>query len=531
MTRLFNRLRQRPHVMAGFAVLLAAALMALVGGPDILHAGSAGGGETKPSKLGLYQVSLSSGPAAAPWNAMHQRRLRITARDGTPVGGARIRITGGTLDHAHSLPTGPRASSHPGGGYAIDGLNFDRQGRWWLAFEIHAGPGPDRAEFEIQVSTAVWAGLDDDWTEDERTVLRSLWIGSLPKLPPDPSNAVADNRDAAEFGHRLFFDARLSANGRVACATCHLPELAFTDGRKRARGIGSTARNAPTIIGAAYSPWQFWDGRKDSQWSQALGPFENAKEHGVSREWVVWVVSRDADYRRRYAALFGDLPKMADAAGIDAAFANLGKSIAAYERAILPAPTKFDRYVEAVLEGRKPAPADQFNIEEIAGLRVFISDNQGQCARCHNGPMFTDNHFHNIGSQVFGADADEQGRSQGIKAALADATNCRSEFSDAPAHSCPELRFAKRTARELAGAFKTPTLRYLGRTAPYMHAGQFQTLEDVIWQYRDVPPATVGVTELKRLPMSDAQFRQIEDFLRTLDGPIRAPAHFLKPPD
>ena len=86
-------------------------------------------------------------------------------------------------------------------------------------------------------------------------------------------------------------------------------------------------------------------------------------------------------------------------------------------------------------------------------------------------------------------------------------------------------------ARELAGAFKTPTLRYLGRTAPYMHAGQFQTLEDVIWQYRDVPPATVGVTELKRLPMSDAQFRQIEDFLRTLDGPIRAPAHFLKPPD
>jgi len=74
-------------------------------------------------------------------------------------------------------------------------------------------------------------------------------------------------------------------------------------------------------------------------------------------------------------------------------------------------------------------------------------------------------------------------------------------------------------------------LRYVVRTAPYMHAGQFQTLEDAIWQYRDVPPATVGETELTRLPMSDAQFRQIEDFLKTLDGPIRAPEHFLKPPN
>jgi cytochrome c peroxidase len=145
--------------------------------------------------------------------------------------------------------------------------------------------------------------------------------------------------------------------------------------------------------------------------------------------------------------------------------------------------------------------------------------------------MFTDNHFHNIGSQEFGANEFEQGRAAGIQLALADETNCRSIFSDAPRVGCAELNFAKRRAPELVGAFKTPSLRFLSRTAPYMHFGQYKTLEDVIWHYREVPPATIGESELHSLSMSDAQFRQIEDFLRTLDGPIAAPEHFLRPPD
>jgi len=512
--------------MPRFLTLLAA----LVAAGIWSGAGAGAGAETRQSAGGHFMVSLSA-QAKTPWNAMKRWRLGLTRRDGTSVTGAAITVTGGTLDHVHALPTRPRVAADPHGGYLVEGVKFDRQGRWRLNFDIRAGGLADKAVFTIQASVAVWAELDDEWTKDELAVLRSLWIGSLPDLAPDPTNAVADDASAAEFGHRLFFDTRLSANGRVACASCHKPALAFTDGLKKARGLAATARNTPTIVGAAYSPWQFWDGRKDSLWSQALGPFENAKEHGVSRAWVVWLVARNAGYRRRYEALFGPMPAMTDAAGIDKAFANLGKAIASYERAIMPAPAKFDRYVAAILAGIKPALADQFSIEEIAGLRVFISDNQGQCVRCHNGPMFTDNHFHNIGSQVPGADAGEQGRILGIKSALADATNCRGRFSDARHASCAELRFAKRSSPELAGAFKTPTLRYLARTAPYMHAGQFQTLEDVIWQYRDVPRATVGETELTRLPMSDAQFRQIEDFLRTLDGPIRAPAHFLRPPD
>jgi len=110
------------------------------------------------------------------------------------------------------------------------------------------------------------------WSGDELASLRSLWIGSLPPLPADPSNKYADNPGAATFGQKLFFDTRFSSSSRVACATCHLPEKLFQDGTPLAHGVGTTNRRTMTIIGTAYSSWFFWDGRKDSQWAQALGP-------------------------------------------------------------------------------------------------------------------------------------------------------------------------------------------------------------------------------------------------------------------
>jgi cytochrome c peroxidase len=487
------------------------------------------------SKNGLFRASLTSPAQAFPLHEMQRWNLRLVSRDGAAVTGARIEIAGGVLAHPHSLPTAPLVTEQAGEGrYLIEGVKFDRQGVWRLQLDIRIESRQDIVRFEIPVGAHVWADWHDGWSKDERAVLRSLWIGSLPKAAADPSNAVADIPAAADFGHRLFFDKRLSQNGEVACASCHLPELAFTDGRKLARGVGQTKRNAPTIIGSAHIPWLFWDGRKDSLWSQALGPFENAVEHGTTRATVVGFLRRDTGYRRRYRALFGAIPEAGDGRGIDRAFANMGKAIAAFERTIMPGPAKFDRYVEAILNDKKPAPADRFSLDEIAGLKVFISENQGQCIRCHNGPMFTDNQFHNIGSHIVGEKDSEQGRAVGVELALLDKTNCRSQFNDASkpgsAPACAELRFAKRHAEELLGAFKTPTLRFLGKTAPYMHAGQFQTLEDAIWQYRDVPRAIVGKTELQRLTMTNSQFFQIEDFLATLNGPIRAPAKYLKPP-
>jgi cytochrome c peroxidase len=484
------------------------------------------------SQTGRYWVTLLGLTEQPPFNKMHHWHVKLVSQNGRAISKATIKVAANMVDQTHTLPTSPRiTNASVPGEYIIEGVKFDRQGDWRLTLSIRSKYGTDDVSFKLPVGTVVWADLNDGWTEDELKILKSLWIGSLPKPPHDPTNAVADNKAAANFGHHLFFDSRLSKDGSVACANCHIPDLAFTDGRKMVVGLGQTKRNAPTIIGVTYSPWLFWDGRKDSLWSQALGPLEHPLEHGTTRKDVVKVILKDPSYRQRYQTLFGGLPNLADPAEINRAFINLGKVIAAYERQILPAPTKFDRYVKALLSKKKPAPEDQFSLNEIAGLKVFISDNQGQCIRCHNGPLMTDHSFHNIGSHIVGDNAGEMGRSAGLKLAQADTTNCHSKFSDDSKAACAELNFAKHNAPETVGAFKTPTLRYVSRTAPYMHAGQFQNLEDVIWQYRDVPPATVGQSELQNLIMTDSQFRQIEDFLRTLDGPIHAPQEYLHPPD
>jgi len=170
-----------------------------------------------------------------------------------------------------------------------------------------------------------WSSSPPDWTEPEIIVLKSLWLESLPDLPPDPSNAVADNPAAVEFGRQLFFDTRLSANGGISCATCHQQERRFTDGLRKAQAIGTTLRHTPSIVGTAYSPWQFWDGRRDSQWSQALAPLEDANEHATDRAQVVNLIADDPAYRLSYESLFGALPELtgADAVVLNTVFASV----------------------------------------------------------------------------------------------------------------------------------------------------------------------------------------------------------------
>ena len=153
-----------------------------------------------------------------------------------------------------------------------------------------------------------WPTTPQPWTESDLQMLQSLSLAELGPLPADPGNAVADDPRAAEFGHALFFDTRLSGNGGISCATCHQPARSFTDGLPRGQAIGTSKRNTPTIIGTAYSPWLYWDGRRDSQWSQALSPLEDVNEHATDRQQVLDVIRNDPDYRAHYAALFGALP-------------------------------------------------------------------------------------------------------------------------------------------------------------------------------------------------------------------------------
>jgi cytochrome c peroxidase len=354
------------------------------------------------------------------------------------------------------------------------------------------------------------------WTDAEIEILCSLWLGSLPPLPPDPTNAVADDPRAADLGQQLFFDTRMSANGAVSCASCHQPERRFTDGLPKGQGVASSKRNTRSIVGVAYSPWLYWDGRKDSLWSQALAPLEDPNEHGSDRVKVVELVTQNPEYREDYESLFGAFdPAEVDA--IDAAFANVGKTIAAFERLLMPSPSRFDDYISALLDGNESEQAAALTTDEILGLQLFIGE--AGCTQCHNGPLLTNNEFHNTGVISFPGEVPDKGRVAGVREVRLDPFNCAGDFSDDAEVVCTELEYA-RTGPELIGAFRTPSLRNLENTDPYMHKGQFNTLAETLRHYNEAPLAMIGHNEAKPLGLSGRKLQQIEAFLGSLAAPL-----------
>jgi len=343
-----------------------------------------------------------------------------------------------------------------------------------------------------------------------------LALDTLEPLPPDPSNRYADDPAAAALGARLFFDTRLSSNGQVACATCHVPQREFQDGTPLARGVGVTARRTMPIAGTAYSPFLFWDGRKDSLWAQALGPLESLVEHGGDRAQYAQVIARH--YRAEYERIFGSLPELGTRDAATAVFVNVGKAIAAYERRIQHGPSRVDLFIEAWREKDVP-PADVLSDDERKGLALFTG--KANCVQCHNGPLYTNNEFHNTG--VPRGAAPDRGRFEGIAAVRADEFSCASRWSDARG-GCPELDFLAPPAAGHERAFKVPSLRNVAARAPYMHAGQFGTLAQVLDHYNRAPTAPAGRTELHPLRLDAAELRQLEAFLRALSGEVIAPA-------
>lgn len=427
-----------------------------------------------------------------------------------------------------------------------------------------AGAAADPAAPSTSANATTGTRGPDGWNETERSLLRSLSIDALTPVPKDPSNRIADDPDAARLGQLLFFDARLSSNGKVSCATCHEPERFFTDGRPVSQGVGPTNRNAPTVVGSAYAPWLFWDGRRDSLWAQALAPFESSAEMNVSRVEVVRFVARDPVASKLYRQVFGRAPiegdpgrlppraspfgepttqdawarlPASDREAIDRAFADVGKALAAYQRRLVPGPGRFDRYVRSL--GLPPSPREPSGEASLTplerqGLALYLDSGRTQCLRCHNGPLLTNQAFHRIGTEYMPGGFPEFGRFLGIQAALVDPFNCLGPYSDAKPEDCRELRFLRRDHVDAeTGKFKTPTLRGLSRTAPYMHDGRMATLEAVIEHYRHPPPRVADPAmahELLPLSLSDEEARALVAFLHTLDGPVAADPRWLAPP-
>ena len=395
--------------------------------------------------------------------------------------------------------------------------------------------------------TSFAAGAEDRWSDAERAAIDSLWIGNLEPVPPDPSNRFADDPRAAAFGRLLFFDTRLSSSGQVSCASCHLPARDFQDDLPQGRGVGTTNRRTMPIAGTAYSRFLFWDGRKDSLWAQALGPLESSVEHGGNRGAYAHVIAKY--YREHYEPLFGALPDLssipANAGPVDnpeaflawqslsvaeqeqvtTVFVNLGKAIAAYERLINFAASRFDRYAEA-LRTDAPGSATLLNDDEKAGLKLFIG--KAHCLQCHNGPLFSNQEFHNTGVPALASLPPDAGRLLGARQVIDDEFNCRSRWSDS--NQCPELDYMVVDAHEQARAFKVPTLRNTSRRAPYMHAGQFATLDEVLQHYSRAPAAPGGSSELHPLRLRDTEIQQLQAFLQTLEGGFTVSPELLMDP-
>jgi cytochrome c peroxidase len=379
----------------------------------------------------------------------------------------------------------------------------------------------------------------EKWTEEETRLVLSLRLSKLPPLPADPSNAVADDPDAAALGKALFFDTRFSANGKVSCGSCHLPERQFQDDLARAKGVGVTARRTMPIAGTAYSPWLFWDGRKDSLWAQALGPLESGVEHGTDRAYIAHLV--ETHYGDQYAGLFGPLPDLdqvpehAGPNGLDAVlddwlaldeirrdavnrvFANVGKAIAAYERTIASQPSRFDDYVDHLAAGRDTTGI--LSEQEEDGLRIFVG--KGECTKCHNGPLLTDNFFHNTGVAAVPGLPDDLGRSLGTEQVLSDPFNCLGRYSDAGPEDCAELKYLAKAGHEMMRAYKPPSLRGVAGRPPYMHAGQIATLGEVLIHYNTAPAAPDGHSELTPLNLNTTELAALEAFLVSLDPVAR----------
>lgn len=395
---------------------------------------------------------------------------------------------------------------------------------------VACGPiDPEPSALVIELDDAEW----------RRVNVRS----PVPDVPVDETNRFSLDLDAAAVGRALFFDARLSIDGETSCASCHDPAHGFADPRPLSEAIGTTTRHAPTVLNVAHQRWFFWDGRADSLWAQALGPFENPIEMGNDRVHVLRTIFEDASLRASFESVAGALPPLddttrfplharpdtsapdaphaiawsamveADRALVDRAFSDVGKLIAAYEETLVAPRAPFDIFVDGVRTG------DEEKIRALdasaqRGLALFVG--RAGCTLCHTGPLFSDFEFHNLAIPDAPYDI---GRTLGVLRVLSDPMNAMGAFSDDDTGPrATRLSFLASTP-EQDGQLKTPTLRNVALTAPYMHDGSLATLEDVVRFYSELPgAAVVGHREDSLIPLAleDAEVADLVAFLRSL---------------
>ena len=308
-------------------------------------------------------------------------------------------------------------------------------------------------------AAAAAAGPDSDLAAVKAAFRRPAFV------PFPASNPFSEQKRA--LGERLFDDKQLSANGRIACANCHVRAKGFADGLVQGRGVPGVPlkRHTPTLWNLAWAVPVFWDGRARSLEEQVAGPIEAPDEMGQPVASVVARLAADASYAEAFRAAFPDDPRPTPE--------NLAKAIATFERTLVSPPTRFDRWIE----GDDKA----LSAEEVTGFRLFTG--KAQCSNCHSGWAFTDYAFHDVGLK-----GDDRGRGAVLRLPAAE------------------------------HAFKTPSLREIGRSAPYMHDGSLKTLGEVVRHYETgiVVRPTLSADLPRNLNLGARERRALIAFLATL---------------
>jgi cytochrome c peroxidase len=322
-------------------------------------------------------------------------------------------------------------------------------------------------------------------------------IGPLPPVPVPADNPLTPAK--VDLGRRLFFDARLSADGSLACVSCHLPDQGWATHTPLSPAYPThmERRLSPTLINVAYNPVLLWDGRATSLEAQALGPIQNPLHMNQNLDLLIERLNTLPDYAARFQHVFGTAVTPE----------TLGKALAAFERTLITRPAPFDRY----LAGDRAA----MTASAVRGLALF--QGKARCILCHHGPNFTDNQFHNLGVPEVPLLTHPL-----VQAAL--------RF-DAKRMGMPEYaqvtedfgRYLVTKDAKDKGAFKTPTLRNVAQRDPYMHNGAFHALEEVIAFYDRGGGAGAGTSPLLQPLALTAQDQQdLLAFLQALTGDVQA---------
>jgi len=299
----------------------------------------------------------------------------------------------------------------------------------------------------------------------------SLKVWTLPPLPTNDLNPDR-SKDLIELGRSLFFDERLSAGQDRSCATCHRPDLGWSDGRPTAAGLlgQPLARATPTLTNAGYGHLFAWDGRANSLEDQALQPIFNDDEMGLKPEELFALIRADSFYSQEFVKLFPGQPINEE---------TVSTAFAAFERTIVVKNTRFDQWISG--------DSEALSASEIRGFGVFLDPKRGSCGTCHAAPNFTDDGFHNIGLESINRENPDLGR------------------------------YNIRPVQLMRGAFKTPTLRNIALTAPYFHDGSENTLEDVIEHYVRGGDVKDNLSpEMKELTLDDQEKSDLIAFLNAL---------------